>query len=269
VGLEQLVLDGNAIGDEGGAAVAELASALPTLRALSVARCELRQSALISLSVALAATGPRASALASLDVSEPRLFSRNEETTYHLAKALRANVALEHLAMRKHPHLSDAGVASLCDFLLDNAAAGGRLESLDVSSNRLGPPSGVTFARAFESGLALRALNLSRCRIGDEGAVALARSLGAAGGGRLERLDLRACGVGDEGNEALAEWLGGPACGLRECLLFGNDSSPGARGTTALGVALMSGAVRCATDLKAYVVDDAMMLAEQALGFAV
>ena len=154
-------------------------------------------------------------------------------------------------------------VASLCDFLLDNAAAGGRLASLDLSSNRLGPPSGVTFAKAFESGLALRALNLSRCRIGDEGAVALARSLTAAGGGRLERLDLRACGVGDEGNEALAEWLGGPACGLREVLLFGNDSTPGARGTTALGVAIMSGAVRCATDLKPYVVDDAMMLAQQ------
>ena len=264
------MIDGNPLGDEGGLALAQLVERHGALRRLSAARCELRTDALIALASSLA----RTRTLAALDISEPRLFSRNEETTYHVARALRSNLTVGHLAMRKHPHMSDSGVASLCDFLLDNSAAaaaaasdpaaGPGVLSLDLSSNRLGPPSGVTLAKAFESGLALRRLDLSRCRIGDEGAVALARAFVALGtAARLESLDLRSCSIGDEGEEAIAEWLTSDACSLREIRLFGNGNEAGARGTTALGVAIMSGAVRCAVDLKPYVVDGAMMLAHQ------
>jgi len=264
--FQALTLDGCPIGDIGGLALASLVSNLSSLTTLRVARCELRTDAIIALASSLDKT----TSLTVLDISEPRLFSRNEETMYHIAKALRTNRSLKHLAIRKHPYLSDSGVTMLFDYLIDNSinGAGGAtqegsgLTTLDLSNNHLGPPSGVLIGKAFQSGLGLQHLNLSRCRIGDEGAVALSKSLLSLGDrSSLETLNLGYCGIGDEGEEAIAEYISSDECTLSAIKLFGNENLAGSRGTTALGVAVLSGAVRCECDLKPYVVDEEMHIA--------
>lgn len=255
--LRSLNLDGSPIEDDGGKAVAELIESCPHLIQLSVARCELKTDAIIAISTALQS----APNLRHLDISEPRLFSRNEETTYHIAKALRSNKSLQSLALRKHPQLTDSGVASICDYLLDNDT----LQELDLSANRIGPPSGTTIAATLEAGSSLRVLLLSNCRIGDEGAVAIGRVL-AAGATRLEVLDVRSNDIGDVGIAALAEALSSPNCPLRELKVWGNDKGlrPGSSGATALGSVLLSGAVegRISVDSRAYEADGEVMVAQ-------
>lgn len=266
--FQTLTLDGCPIGDPGGLALARLVTNLASLTSLRVARCELKTDAIIALASSLDKT----SSLTVLDISEPRLFSRNEETMYHIAKALRTNRSLKHLALRKHPFLSDTGVTMLFDYLIDNSTSGaggatqvgGGLTTLDLSNNHLGPPSGVVIGKAFQSGLGLQHLNLSRCRIGDEGAVALSKSLLSLGNQTsLETLNLGYCGIGDEGEEAIAEYISSDECTLSSIKLFGNENAAGSRGTTALGVAVLSGTVRCETDVKPYVVDEEMHIAFQ------
>jgi Ran GTPase-activating protein (RanGAP) involved in mRNA processing and transport len=103
----------------------------------------------------------------------------------------------------------------LFDYLIDNSTnsqlnstvkersdSSKGLVSLDISNNHLGPPSGVIIAKAFLSGLALQHLNLSRCRIGDEGAIAISKSLSSLGSqSTLETLNLSYCGIGNEGEQ--------------------------------------------------------------------
>ena len=173
--LYELTLDGNPLGDSGGAAVAALLTTHGALESLRLARCDLNAAALVAIASALA----RTTTLRVLDVSETRTLSRNEETVAHFARALCANTTLERFAARKLAHLSDSGVEALCDALLDNTT----LRELDLSANALGPPSGITLAKALADGVPLAVLQLSACRMGDQGAVALAATLARARGG--------------------------------------------------------------------------------------
>jgi hypothetical protein len=240
--LRTLVVDGNAaLGDEGAASLAALLESHPSLAALCVARCGVGPEGLIALSGAIA----RSAVLAHLDLSEPALFSRNEETTHHIARALRSNASLTSLILRKHRHMSDTSVEVLVDSLLDNAS----LLALDLSANHLGPPSAETLAKAIRAGLPCRSLSLAFCRVADPGAVALAAALGV-GGVELASLDLRHNDIGDEGLTALANALLSPACPLLELRLAGNRLAPGARGVEALAAALRGGAVRARVDLR-------------------
>jgi Ran GTPase-activating protein (RanGAP) involved in mRNA processing and transport len=256
--IRTLVLDGNPLGDAGAKALADLAADHPSLTHLSLARCDVATDGVIALSSAL----HRAKTLVRLDLSEPRLFSRNEETASHLGRALRVNSSLRHLALRKHPHMTDTGIHALLDGLLDSPNP--TLTDLDLSANRLGPPAGVYLASALERGLPIRGLKMPNCRIADEGAAHLARVL-AAGATGLRDLDLRGNSIGDVGLTALAEALVSPSCPLGAVQLWGNLMEPGMDGTTALGQALLSGEVRARVDCEAYVVDGVVMLAERKL----
>ena len=244
--LEELVLDGNPLGEGGGVALGALVEAHPRLAQLRVARCDLGPDALIALASALAAT----TSLRLLDVSEPLLFSRNEETAGHFARALRANGSLVRLVMRKHPHASDSAAEWLCDALLDNAA----LRQLDLSANALGPPAGAAFAAALAAGAALTHLELAFCRLGDGGAAALAAAL-AAPDCALRHLDLRSNGVGAAGVAALMGALCAPGCALESLFLWGNPGLAPGRGAEAVREALAGGAVRAVTDLQPFEVD--------------
>jgi len=250
--LEELTLDGNPLGEAGGVAIAGLVEAHPRLAQLRVARCDLGPDALIALASALGATA----SLRLLDVSEPLLFSRNEETAGHFARALRANASLVRLVMRKHPHTSDTTAEWLCDALLDNAA----LRQLDLSANPLGPPAGAAFAHALTAGATLTHLELASCRLGDDGAAALAGAV-ASPDCALRHLDLRSNGVGEAGVAALMGALCLPDCALESLLLWGNPGLKPGPGAEAVLEALNSGAVRAVTDLQPFEVDGVAQVA--------
>jgi Ran GTPase-activating protein (RanGAP) involved in mRNA processing and transport len=227
--LTSLVLDSNALGKEGGAVLADLVASHSCLEVLSAARCELDTDAVLFLCTALAKT----TSLRSLDISEPLLFSRNEETAYHVSKALRCNSSLEHLSLRKAPFVVDSGLEAICEYLLDNSS----LRSLDLTACRIGPPGGVTLARTLAAGARLHSLNLSHCRVADQGAVALAAVL-RDGATNLVDLDLRNNDIKDEGLVALAEALVSPSCPLQRLQVFGNHLQAGSEGCTAVAAAV-------------------------------
>lgn len=268
--FHSLVLDSNPLGDAGGAAVADLINRHSNLQHLSLARCELGEDSLIRISAAL----EHSPSLQHLDLSEPRLVSRNNESTYHIARALRVNRSLRSLVLRKHPHFTDASVESLCDYLQDNDAT---LTDLDLSSNKLSGSAGIIIAKTIATGaLGLRRLRLSHCRLGNEGALALADALSR--GFTLEELDLRHNAIGDRGIAALAEAVcsvpkgahGEPAAGADSaggCLgvlrIAGNVMPAGSIAATALGRVLLAGATATALDVRAYEVDGALHIAEE------
>lgn len=256
--LFELTLDGNPLGEGGGAAVAALLVAHASLDSLRLSRCDLDAAALVALASALSHT----TTLRVLDVSDSRTTSRNEETAAHFAKALRGNSSLERLVLRKHAKLVDSGVEALCDALLDNTT----LRELDLSANALGPPSGIALAKAIADGVQLAVLQLSACRVGDQGAAALAATL-ARGGCGLRLLDLRYNGIGDAGIAALAAALASPECVLETLLWWGNPGlGPGSAGAAAWGAALKLGGVRANTDVRAFIVDQEVHCARDDLG---
>ncbi|CAJ1344847.1 unnamed protein product, partial [Effrenium voratum] len=92
---------------------------------------------------------------------------------------------------------------------LQLATAAGRcpsLRELDLSDNFLGPKAVAKVIHCVRDNLEI--LDLSRNRLGDEGAKAIADAFkGPAAGQSLAVLRLRANGIGNEGGEALAEAL--------------------------------------------------------------
>jgi len=254
--LQELALDGCPLGEAGGCLIASLVEAHPNLAILRVAQCGLQMDAIIAIASSLA----RTSSLSVLDISGCVLFSRNEETTSHIARALVGNGSLVRLAMRKHPHITDTSVEWLCDALLDNAV----LRELDLSFNALGPPSGVFFSRALSSGSSITVLQLAGCRLGDEGASALASVLGGGNSPvcELNHLDLRKNSIKAKGIAALMSALEHPACPLQQLLLGGNPGlAPGA-GAEAVSSAILSGLLRTAMDLEVNTVDGEAQIAE-------
>ena len=80
---------------------------------------------------------------------------------------------------------------------------------LQLGSNQLGDEGAAHFARALAGMPALAALNLSHCHIGDAGLCAVAAALGCGACPRLALLTMPENGeVGDEGAAALARSLG-------------------------------------------------------------
>lgn len=257
--LQELVLDACPLGEAGGCALATLVESHPGLAILRVVRCDFGMDALIALTNSLS----RTASLNVLDISEPLLFSRNEETSGHIARALVGNVSLVRLAMRKHKFATDTTTEWLCDALLDNAV----LRELDLGGNALGPPSGVHLQKALAAGANLGVLQLAGCRLGDEGACALATVLGGSGGNgvvcSLRHLDLRKNGIGAAGIVALMAALEHPSCPLQQLLLAGNPGlAPGGPGAEAISATVNSGVVRTAMDLVCNTVDGEAQIAE-------
>ncbi len=244
--LEELILDANPLGDLGGVAIAALVESLPRLAILRMCRCDLGVDALIALCSALG----RTASLRLLDISEPLLFSRNEETTGHVSRALSSNASLVRLVMRKHPHITDTSVELLCDALLDNPV----LQELDLSANALGPPAGATLGQSLTMGSALTVLQLGSCRLGSAGAAALAAAL-ASGQCNLRHLDLRSNGIAADGIALLCEALANANCIVEQLLLWGNPGLANGPGAEALSTLFRSGLLRASLDVRVSIVD--------------
>lgn len=264
--LQTLVVDGNPIGDAGASHLSALIREYTGLQWLSCAHCDIATSGVIEIASALSVS----TSLVHLDLSEPRLFSQNEETTVHIGDALRGNRSLRSLVLRGWPHFTHTSISSLCDFLLDN----GCLQELDVSRNHIAGPGGATLARALVSGLPLRRLRVAHCRIGDEGASALAEAV--MHGCTLRELDVRHNAIGDAGLTSLARaiharMLSPSATGEEEqvhvasaldvLLVAGNDLTAGHAGTVAIAECLRDNITTTLLDVKQYSVDGVLQLA--------
>ncbi len=140
--------------------------------------------------------------LQTLDISDPLLFSRDDDATTHIARALRVNRSVTSLRLSKHRFFDFAATSILTDCLLDNCV----VKHLDLTANSIGGPGAAAIARALAAGVPLERLDLTSCRICDEGAAALAGVV--ITGCSLRSLNVKRCEIGDAGIAALAGTIG-------------------------------------------------------------
>ena len=97
-----------------------------------------------------------------------------DEGAIHLADALRSNTVLKILDLYRN-HIGDEGARAIADALHSNSV----LVKLVIGNQRIGNKGAPAFADALErdDDPALRELNLSKNRIGAEGAAALAHAM--------------------------------------------------------------------------------------------
>ena len=238
---------------EGGSEFAESAVSTPALRTLSLARNELGADGAAALAAALTASGveattgedadapppppPPPSTLTSLDLSSTALGAAGAA---HVAAALAAKgrveegggaavssalPQLESLSLDRCG-LGDDGAAAIARALL--RGEGGRLVSLDLSGNGIGPrgiaalASALAEAPSASRAASLQTLILDGNHVGDEGAAALAAALTTHTA--LSTLSLHACAVGEAGAAALHRALRrGRGLGSLRGLWAGND----------------------------------------------
>jgi Ran GTPase-activating protein (RanGAP) involved in mRNA processing and transport len=138
--LKCLDLSHNPVGDEGMAKLAASLTANGTLEAMNMANTDLGTVSLMKLASMLRSNG----SLIDLNVASPLLYSREEETTIAIAKALADNTTLQSLNMAHH-RMEDFGVGWLADYLVKNSG----LTSLDLSCNRITATGVAQLAKAI------------------------------------------------------------------------------------------------------------------------
>ncbi|WP_418960605.1 ribonuclease inhibitor [Streptomyces tritici] len=146
--------------------------------------------------------------------------------------------------------LDPAGLAVLAEALLTAASDGRRIERLFVGGNALGRTGAAPLAALLAAG-AIGELYVSAARLGDEGALLLARALERAPYGRTTRLSVASNGIGPQ---AAARLVAAAAGAGVELLDLGRVRAAGTLGaadnhldlaaTTAIGEALTARAHR-------------------------
>jgi Ran GTPase-activating protein (RanGAP) involved in mRNA processing and transport len=151
-----------------------------------------------------------------LNLENPRIYDKEETTTYHLAKMVRANRSLAELYLGKHK-IGDRGAQLLAEYLEDNAT----LRVLDLRCNKIGVAGAEAFAiLLMRGGGVLATLNLASNRICDQGGQALGVALRSSR--HLLSLDISSNSIGDMGLVAIADALNGNTT-LQRLLIFGNN----------------------------------------------
>lgn len=254
-----LDLEGNPLGDEGGMSIAELIKFHPTISNLNLARCGLDFDAWIDICSAV----PFSRTLQHLNLSEPMVNSMNGESIHHIGRAIRASETITSLVLRKQPHFRDEELSSFLDYALDNNT----LSYLDLSRNALGPTAGLYLSNAFRDGLQLVKLDLSYCRLSNEGVHYLCVAMQKGYMNTLLELDLRSNDISKEGLDEIADTIAFPSCPLQVLLLWGNHMRPGTGDGDKLGRLLLDGLVKGGyenghiyLDLEAYEVDGEVMI---------
>ena len=243
--LKRLDLSWNPVGMRGGFRLAEMLVSNVALEVLRLGNVDFTTDTLIAL-LSLLRTNE---VIVEFDCSNPRLFSRQEDTTKHIARVLELNRTLRTLNLAKCL-VGDDGAAVLAEALVGNPS----LRSLKLACNQIGANGAEAFARLLASGgcRTLVELELSSNAVGDDGAIAFADAI-AAQPGCVRKLDLRMNGVGDDGLVRLARAVG--TSEITELLLWGNDFG---RAAAAEFDALLNGPFlynSVKTDLATYTVD--------------
>ncbi|KAG2498821.1 hypothetical protein HYH03_003014 [Edaphochlamys debaryana] len=200
--LEELRLEGNALGPQGGEALAALLQAATALRSLHLRGTELGDEGGEQLAAALAGArapsgedqaGPSGGgggrSLTHLDLADCRLGSK---TMAALCSALESGAgSLQALVLAGNGAVGDADAAGLGAALA--ARQGPALQELDLSGTTVGSAT----LEALSSAPGLRQLGLVGCPLGPAGAAALASSLRSEGRwADLEGLSVSGTGLG-------------------------------------------------------------------------
>ena len=106
-----LDLNGNNLENEGGMAVAKMLHINQTLTHVNIGNCKIGTETVIALATVL----NHNTSVTVLNMENPRLFSLQEESTYHIARMLRVNKTLRELYMGKHK-VRDSGAQFFCLF---------------------------------------------------------------------------------------------------------------------------------------------------------
>ena len=220
LGLRSLSLRNNPIGDEAVKGVAKFLRLNPALTDLDVGNVGASTQGLVHLASAIGGN----TRLSSLNIDRPRVEGCDEETTVHLAKALRTNRSLERLSMAKHC-LKSYGTMWLMEYV--STWNQGSVKFLDIGSNQIDAEGAKYIAKALASGdCAVEELILRANRLTDEGAIAIAAAIKK--NTSLTKLDLSFTSLADAGLVALANALVGNVT-LKTLLLGGNKFGPGAK----------------------------------------
>lgn len=206
--LTSLLLPSNKLRDAGVDAL--VATGMGALRVLWLDDCSFGDPGALAL----------AAVLSSHETIQELSLGQNKISLVGL-EALGAGLAANKSLLRLN--LSDNLVDDRgCVALATGVAANGTLAHLSLAANQISNVGVVALAPAVKS---LEWLELSMNQVGDEGAAALARSMG---GSSLGRIDLYDNDIGAEGAAALAEAI--PAASALEELSITCDTAPGWRG---------------------------------------
>ena len=102
----------NNIGEQGGEAVAEKLRCNHTLEELYIGDCDMGTRSMVLIATAINEANH---SLKVLDVENPRLFSKQDETTLHFARMLTQNSCLTDLHLGKHM-MRDLGLETLISY---------------------------------------------------------------------------------------------------------------------------------------------------------
>lgn len=211
VSVRTLNLNGNPISNDGGMTVAEMLYSNAVLQSLDIGNCDIGTETLIALATVLSSN----STLQHINIENARVFSRQEDSTYHMCRMLQANGTLAALNLAKHK-IGDFGAALVAEHLAENRS----LFSLSLPSNSIAGPGGKALAKLLQRGSVLEELDLDNNRVGNEGAVELAEAIRV--NKTLRSLTLRNNSIEDEGLAAIASALE-EAGGIMRLSLWGNN----------------------------------------------
>ena len=207
-----LDLNGNPLGEECCDTLCNMLRTNQSLEHVNLGNTQIGTMTLIQLSKVLWYNNT----IKVLNLENPRSYDKEETTTYHLAKMVRANRSLVELYLGKH-NIGDRGAQLLAEYLEDNAT----LRVLDLRCNKIGVAGAEAFAiLLMRGGGVLANLNLASNRICDQGGQALGVALRSSR--HLLSLDISSNSIGDMGLVAIADALNANTT-LQRLLIFDNN----------------------------------------------
>lgn len=160
---------------------------------MDIGNTEIGTETLIALATVLNSNAT----LLALNLENPRVFSKTEDSTYQLARMLQVNRTLRYLNLGKHG-MRDYGAQMLAEHLAENSS----LVSLDLRANSIAGVGGEALAGLLLRGSPIVELNLENNRITDDGACALEQALRR--NVSLQVLNITNNSIKDKGLTALA-----------------------------------------------------------------
>ena len=194
VPIEILNLSSNGIGDEGAAAVAEMLRRNTRITSLDLSNNMIDYEGTVDIAKALAENA----SLAELRMGGNYVGSMGASA---LGEGLKANEGLTELALGGND-IGDGGVVQLARGLQEHKGA---LTSLDLGNNGVGVAAAKELGAYVAKAKDLKKLNLYMNELGDEGAKALCDGFVANAKSVLESLDIGGNNIGPGGAPAVAE----------------------------------------------------------------